>query len=39
MRSGFGSEIYFIRRFRELTECSPGRYRLAHGAPSQDATF
>ena len=39
MRSGFGSEIYFIRRFRELTGCSPGRYRLAHGAPSQDATF
>lgn len=27
---GFGCEVYFIRRFREITGSSPGRYRVAN---------
>lgn len=26
---GFNGEVYFIRRFRELAGCTPGRYRIA----------
>ncbi|WP_367274603.1 AraC family transcriptional regulator [uncultured Victivallis sp.] len=28
LHCGFSSEVYFIRRFRELYGRSPGRYRL-----------
>lgn len=27
---GFGNQVYFIRRFRELYGCSPGKYRIAN---------
>ena len=31
---GFSGEVYFIRRFREIAGCSPGRYRIANRALS-----
>ena len=33
---GFGGEVYFIRRFREIAGVSPGRYRLANRTPHGD---
>ncbi len=27
---GFSGEVYFIRRFREITGCSPGRFRITN---------